>query len=89
MVIPLLKQHFLLLQRNLIYTGMTRARAKVYHHGETERGTSGAGITRARAKVYLVGSLDAYAMAVKNNEQEVRRTHLPTRLRKTMLLKDS
>lgn len=59
-VIPLLKQHFLLLQRNLLYTG----------------------ITRARQKVYLVGSLDAYAMAVKNNEQQVRRTHLPTRLRR-------
>jgi exodeoxyribonuclease V alpha subunit len=59
-IIPLLKQHFLLLQRNLIYTG----------------------ITRARRKVYIVGSLDAYAMAVKNNEQQVRRTHLQTRLRK-------
>jgi exodeoxyribonuclease V alpha subunit len=61
-IIPLLKQHFLLLQRNLVYTG----------------------ITRARRKVYLVGSLDAYAMAIKNNEQQVRRTHLQTRLRKAM-----
>jgi len=61
-VIPLLKQHFLLLQRNLVYTG----------------------ITRARRKVYIVGSLDAYAMAIKNNEQQVRRTHLRTRLRKGM-----
>ncbi|PXA05522.1 ATP-dependent RecD-like DNA helicase [Coraliomargarita sinensis] len=59
-VIPLLKQHFLLLQRNLVYTG----------------------ITRAKSKVYLVGSLDAYAMAIKNNEQQVRRTHLQARLRK-------
>ena len=59
-IIPLLKQHFLLLQRNLVYTG----------------------ITRARSKVYLVGSLNAYAMAVKNNEQQVRRTHLQVRLRK-------
>ena len=62
-IIPLLKQHFLLLQRNLIYTG----------------------ITRAKSKVYIVGSLDAYAMAVKNNEQQVRRTHLQTRLRKAMV----
>ena len=62
-IIPLLKQHFLLLQRNLIYTG----------------------ITRARRKVYIVGSLDAYAMAVKNNDQQVRRTHLQTRLRKAMV----
>lgn len=61
-IIPLLKQHFLLLQRNLVYTG----------------------ITRARRKVYLVGSLDAYAMAVKNNEQQIRRTHLQMRLRKAM-----
>jgi len=61
-VVPLLKQHFLLLQRNLVYTG----------------------ITRARQKVYIVGSLDAYAMAIKNNEQQVRMTHLSTRLRKAV-----
>lgn len=61
-IIPLLKQHFLLLQRNLVYTA----------------------VTRARRKVYIVGSLDAYAMAIKNNEQQVRMTHLRTRLRKTM-----
>lgn len=59
-IIPLLKQHFLLLQRNLVYTG----------------------ITRARQKVFLVGSLEAYAMAIRNNEQQVRRTHLQARLRK-------
>lgn len=59
-VIPLLKQHFMMLQRNLVYTG----------------------ITRARSKVYLVGSVDAYSMAIRNNEQQVRRTHLQARLRK-------
>ena len=58
-VIPLLKQHYLLLQRNLVYTA----------------------ITRARRKVFLVGSLEAYAMAVRNNKTEIRRTHLRTRLR--------
>ena len=58
-IIPLLKQHFMMLQRNLVYTG----------------------ITRARSKVYLVGSTDAYAMAVRNNKTEVRRTHLQARLR--------
>jgi exodeoxyribonuclease V alpha subunit len=58
-IIPLLKQHFMMLQRNLVYTG----------------------ITRARNKVYLVGSLDAYAMAIRNNKTEVRRTHLQARLR--------
>ena len=49
----------MMLQRNLVYTG----------------------ITRARSKVYLVGSTDAYAMAVRNNKTEVRRTHLQARLR--------
>ena len=58
-IIPLLKQHFLLLQRNLVYTG----------------------ITRARRKVYLVGSLDAYATAIRNNDQQIRRTNLRQRLR--------
>ena len=66
-IIPLLKQHFLLLQRNLVYTG----------------------ITRARRKVYIVGSLDAYAMAIKNNKQQVRRTHLQTRLRRACECQDS
>ena len=66
-IIPLLKQHFLLLQRNLVYTG----------------------ITRARCKVYIVGSLDAYAMAIKNNKQQVRRTHLQTRLRRACECQDS
>ena len=58
-LIPLLKQHYMMLQRNLVYTG----------------------ITRARSKVYLVGSVDAYSMAVNNNKTEIRRTfHLRTRL---------
>ena len=58
-ILPLLKQHFLLLQRNLVYTG----------------------ITRAKRKVYLVGSPEAYAMAIRNNKTEIRRTHLRARLR--------
>ena len=66
-IIPLLKQHFMLLQRNLVYTG----------------------ITRARQKVYLVGSLDAYSMAIRNNDQQVRRTHLQRRLRKAVGLSKS
>ena len=60
-VIPLLKQHFMMLQRNLLYTG----------------------ITRARRKVYLVGSVDAYSMAVRNNKTKIRRTHLQARLHNT------
>ncbi|MEN8661088.1 MAG: AAA family ATPase [Lentimonas sp.] len=59
-IIPLLKQHFMMLQRNLVYTG----------------------ITRAKTKVYLVGQTDAYSMAIRNNDQQIRRTHLQARLRK-------
>ncbi|HYP16674.1 MAG TPA: ATP-dependent RecD-like DNA helicase [Opitutus sp.] len=33
-IIPLLKGHFMMLQRNLIYTGITRGRKKVYLVGE-------------------------------------------------------
>jgi exodeoxyribonuclease V alpha subunit len=61
-ILLLTTQHSLPLQRNLLYTG----------------------ITRARRKVYIVGSLDVYSMAVKNNEQQVRRTHLQSCLRKAM-----
>lgn len=35
-VMPLLKQHFLMLQRNLVYTGLTRGRRKVFAVGEPE-----------------------------------------------------
>jgi exodeoxyribonuclease V alpha subunit len=61
-ILLLSMQHFHLLQRNLLYTG----------------------ISRAQRKVFFVGSLDAYAIAVKSNEQQVRRTHLQTCLRKAM-----
>jgi exodeoxyribonuclease V alpha subunit len=33
-IIPLLKQHFLLLQRNLLYTALTRGRHKVFFVGD-------------------------------------------------------
>jgi exodeoxyribonuclease V alpha subunit len=35
-IIPLLKQHFLLLQRNLLYTAITRASAKVFIIGDPD-----------------------------------------------------
>ncbi len=35
-LIPLMKQHFLMLQRNLIYTGVTRGRQKAYVVGDPE-----------------------------------------------------
>jgi exodeoxyribonuclease V alpha subunit len=61
-ILLLIKQHSFMLQRNLLYTG----------------------ISRAKCKVYVVGSRDAYAMAVENNKQQVRRTHLQTCLRKAI-----
>jgi exodeoxyribonuclease V alpha subunit len=33
-VFPVLKQHFMLLQRNLLYTGITRGRKKVFVVGD-------------------------------------------------------
>lgn len=58
-IVPLLKQHFIMLQRNLLYTASTRA----------------------KQKLFLIGSLDAFSMAVKNNKTEVRRTNLVERLK--------
>jgi exodeoxyribonuclease V alpha subunit len=58
-VMPVMKQHFLLLQRNLLYTA----------------------ITRGRKKVFVVGDPAAWAMAVRNTEQQERYTALPERLR--------
>ncbi|MDR2721177.1 MAG: ATP-dependent RecD-like DNA helicase [Puniceicoccales bacterium] len=53
-IVPLLRQHFIMLQRNLIYTA----------------------ITRGRSKVFLVGDMDAYSIAVKNNRTDTRLTGL-------------
>jgi exodeoxyribonuclease V alpha subunit len=33
-IFPLLKQHFMMLQRNLVYTGLTRAKKKVFFVGD-------------------------------------------------------
>ncbi|MFP6854293.1 MAG: ATP-binding domain-containing protein, partial [Opitutales bacterium] len=33
-VLPLLKQHYMMLQRNLVYTGLTRAKKKVIFVGD-------------------------------------------------------
>ena len=57
-VVPILKQHFVLLQRNLLYTA----------------------ITRGRRKVFILGDPAAWAMAVRNDEQQQRFTALPERL---------
>ena len=60
-LLPLMKQHFIMLQRNLLYTA----------------------ITRAKEKLFLIGSRDAYSIAVKNNKTDVRRTHLIERLKQS------
>ncbi|MGC9449992.1 MAG: SF1B family DNA helicase RecD2 [Oceanipulchritudo sp.] len=59
-VMPILKQHFVLLQRNLLYTALTRG----------------------RRKVFIIGDPAAWAMAVRNNEQQQRFTALGERLHK-------
>ena len=35
-ILPLMKQHFMMLQRNLIYTGITRGKKEVFLIGEPE-----------------------------------------------------
>jgi exodeoxyribonuclease V alpha subunit len=57
-VIPILMQHYLLLQRNLLYTA----------------------VTRARQVVVLVGSRQAIALAVRNDQIAQRNTRLAQRL---------
>ena len=57
-IIPLMKQHFVMLERNLVYTA----------------------VTRGKQKVYLLGQLDAFAMAVKNQKTLERLTNLVPRL---------
>ena len=58
-VMPLTTQHYMMLQRNLLYTA----------------------ITRARELVVLVGTKQALAMAVRNNQVAQRHTTLAERIR--------
>ena len=58
-VMPLTTQHYVMLQRNLLYTA----------------------ITRARELVVLVGTKQALAMAVRNNQVAQRHTTLAERIR--------
>jgi exodeoxyribonuclease V alpha subunit len=59
-VVPVLTQHYLMLQRNLLYTA----------------------VTRAKELVVLVGSRQAIAIAVRNNQIIERHTALDLRLRR-------
>lgn len=58
-VMPLVRRHFILLQRNLLYTA----------------------ITRARQLCVLVGSMEAFAIAVKTDHRQRRHTNLARRVR--------
>jgi exodeoxyribonuclease V alpha subunit len=58
-VMPLVRQHFILLQRNLLYTA----------------------ITRARQLCVLVGSMEAFEIAVKTDHRQRRHTNLARRVR--------
>ncbi len=60
-IIPLMKQHFVMLERNLIYTA----------------------VTRGKSKVYILGQIDAFAMAVKNQKTRERLTNLIPQLLET------
>ncbi len=58
-IMPVMMQHFLLLQRNLIYTA----------------------VTRAKELVVLVGTRQALAIAIRNDQPQARMTRLSFRLR--------
>jgi len=57
-VMPILVQHFILLQRNLLYTG----------------------ITRGKKLVIIIGTKKALAIAIRNNQPQMRYTLLKQRL---------
>ncbi len=57
-VFPLLKQHYLMLRRNLLYTG----------------------ITRGRRKLFVIGDPDAWEMAIRNGDANLRLTDLPAKV---------
>ncbi|MCI4625054.1 MAG: ATP-dependent RecD-like DNA helicase [Candidatus Magnetoovum sp. WYHC-5] len=58
-VMPIHTQHYIMLQRNLLYTG----------------------ITRGKKLVVLVGTKRALYLAIKNDKQQLRYTHLKNRLK--------
>lgn len=47
-VMPLLRQHFIMLQRNLLYTGLTRARRKAFIVGDPSAWSAAVGNSRRR-----------------------------------------
>ena len=59
-VMPLLRQHFIMLQRNLLYTGLTRARKKVFVVGDPTAWAAAIRNSRAaERKTYLKHRLES------------------------------
>ena len=59
-VMPLLRQHFIMLQRNLLYTGLTRARKKVFVVGDPTAWAAAVRNSRAaERKTYLKHRLES------------------------------
>lgn len=59
-VIPLMRQHFVMLQRNLLYTAITRGRKKVFIVGNTSAWAAAVKNSRsAERKTYLIPRLKA------------------------------
>lgn len=59
-VMPLLRQHFIMLQRNLLYTGLTRARKKVFIVGDPTAWAAAVRNSRAaERKTYLKHRLES------------------------------
>ncbi len=53
-VTPLLRQHYIMLQRNLLYTGITRARKKVFVVGDPSAWAAAVRNSRSvRRRTYL------------------------------------
>jgi exodeoxyribonuclease V alpha subunit len=50
-IIPLLKGHFMMLQRNLLYTGITRGRKRVYIVGEAAAYSMAVRNSEAKARI--------------------------------------
>ncbi|MDE6432382.1 MAG: ATP-dependent RecD-like DNA helicase, partial [Opitutales bacterium] len=56
-IIPLLKQHYIMLQRNLIYTAITRGKNKVFIVGDSA--AYDIAVRNNRTEARLTGLLDA------------------------------
>jgi exodeoxyribonuclease V alpha subunit len=63
-IIPLLKAHFMMLQRNLLYTAITRGRKKVFIVGE--KAAYGMAVRNSEAKQRVTHLREKIALQVVN-----------------------